>query len=234
MKRWSALLLTTLLATPVGAAQNAFFGWYGLSAGGSLGTLSSKLEKFSWSFLDQARLSHVPQQQFGDTANKLTENLVFVQFNYHFDDRLHVGLGYTHDWLDRFNENRAYEELGWRSHPADWGRFTTRTRLEQRVNSKYDHNAVGVRLRELIQWRHPLPGIPGIDFIANDEVFWYLNSSRWRSDGFTENRAFAGFELPLLAKTDLTIGYMNQFIRKGTSKKNQVNHILFVNFGLRF
>jgi len=234
MRKWITFVLTTVLAAPAGAAQNAFFGWYGLSAGGSLGTLSPRLEKFSWSFLNQARLSHVPQAQFADTANKLTENLVFVQFNYRFDDQLHVGLGYTHDWLDRFNENRAYEEIGWRSHPTDWGRFTTRTRLEQRVNSKLDSNNMGLRIRELLQWSHPLPGWPRVDFILNDEVMWYLNSSAWRSDGFAENRAFAGFGIPLAAKIRLTVGYLNQFVRKGTSKASQLNHALFVNVGFHF
>jgi len=215
-------------------ADNAFFGWYGLSAAGGFAALSSKLEKFSWSFLNQARLSHNPQPSFAGKANKLTEDLLFLQFNYHFDDQLHVGLGYTHDWLDRFNENRAYEEIGWRSPAFDWGRFTTRTRLEQRVNTKLASNNMGLRIRELLQWSHPLPGLPQVDLIVNDEVMWYLNSSSWRSDGFAENRAFAGLGIPLMAKTRLTVGYLNQFVRKGTAKTSQLNHALFVNLGLRF
>ncbi|HFD38452.1 MAG TPA: DUF2490 domain-containing protein, partial [Anaerolineae bacterium] len=234
VKRSLGLILLGLITLPALGADNAFFGWYGLSAGGSLAALSPRLEKFSWSFLNQARLSHTPQPLFAGKANKLTENLLFVQFNYHVNDQLHLGLGYTRDWLDHFNENRAYEEIGWRSHAADWGRLTTRTRLEQRVNDKLDSNDMGLRIRELLQWSHPVPGLPKVDFILNDEVMWYLNSSAWRSDGFAENRAFAGFGIPLAPKTRLTLGYLNQFVRKGTSKTSQLNHILFVNIGFHF
>lgn len=234
MKKWFAFLLTVMLAAPAGAAQKAFLGWYGLSAQGGFSWLSPRLEKFSWSFLNQARPSHLPQPQFGDSANKLTENLLFVQFNYHFNDQLHVGLGYTRDWLDRFNENRAYEEIGWRSEADSPGRWMTRTRLEQRVNDKLASNNLGVRIRELAQWNHSLPGLPKVDIVLSEEAMWYLNSSAWRSDGFTENRIFAGFEFPLAPVNRLTLGYMNQFIRKGTSKNHQLNHILFVNIGFHF
>lgn len=225
-KGLSLLLGGILFASNALATQKDFLGWYGLSAQGGFGALSPRLKNFSWSFLNQARL--------GDHHRDLKENLLFIQFNYHFNDQLHVGLGYTRDWLDRFNENRAYEEIGWRSKISDWGRWTTRTRLEQRVNDKLHSNNMGVRIRELVQWSHPLPGLPKVDFLLNDEVMWYLNSSAWRSDGFTENRAFAGFSLPLLDKTKLTLGYMNQFVRKGTSKNHLLHHILFVNIGFHF
>ncbi len=228
------LILGLGVAEGAGAAQNAFFGWYGLSAQGSFQTLSPALKKFSWSVLNQARLSHLAQEQYGGRANNLTENLLFVQFNYHFDRHFHAGLGYTRNWLDRFNENRAYQELGWRSLSHEWGRMTARTRLEERVNDKLHSNNMGVRLRQFFQWSHPLPGFPGLNFLLNDEVFWYLNSSSWRSDGFTENRVFAGLDIPLIAKTRLTVGYMNQFVRKGTSKDNLVDHILFTNIGFHF
>lgn len=216
------------------AADNAFMGWYGLSAKGKLGFLSPALKNFSWSILNQARFSHNRQPQFGNTSNKLTENLLFIQFNYHFNEQLHVGLGYTRDWLDHFNENRAYEEIGWHSKGAEWGKLTTRTRFEQRVNDNASNNNVGWRIRELAQWSHPIPGLPKVSVKVFDEAMWYLNSSTWRSDGFTENRAFGGISLPLSSLNELTIGYMNQFVHKGTSKQDQLNHILFVNLGFRF
>ncbi len=227
-------MLLLLVTGPVLAEQNAFFGWYGISARGRLDKLSPSLRNFEWSFLNQARLSHTPQPQFGGTSNKLTENLLFIQLNYYINDQLHLGLGYTRDWLDRFNENRAYEEIGWRVPRAEWGALTLRTRLEQRVNDKLDRDNVGVRLRELVQWSYPLPGLPRVNLILSDEVMWFLNSSSWRSDGFTENRAFAGLNLPLVAKTRLTLGYLNQFVRKGSSKDHLLNHVLFVNLGFQF
>lgn len=235
MKRhWVCLLLAMGLSSAVPAADNAFFGWYGLSAQGSLAPLSPALKNYSWSLLNQARFSHRPQEKFGNTHNKLTEYLLFIQFNYHFNEELHVGLGYTRDWLDRFNENRSYEEIGWRSVPADWGRLTTRTRLEQRVNDKINNRDVGWRVREFVQWSHPVPGLPALSVEVFDEVMWYLNSSVWRSDGFTENRAFAGVSFPVSPINRLTVGYLNQFVRKGTSKQDQLNHSLFVNLGFHF
>ncbi len=232
--RWFILICGFVLGHGVQAAQNAFFGWYGISATGRMGVISPALKNFSWSFLNQARLSHVPQKQFGNTANKLTENLLFVQFNYHFSDQLHIGLGYTRNWLDHFNENRAYEEIGWHSLAHEWGTFTVRTRLEQRVNDNLDANNTGVRLRQLVQWSHPLPVFPEVNLILNDEVMWYLNSSSFRNDGFSENRVFAGVDLPVIDKIRFTVGYMNQFVRKGTSRDNLVNHILFTNIGFHF
>lgn len=227
-------MLLLLVTGPVLAEQNAFFGWYGISARGRFDKLSPSLRNFEWSLLNQARLSHTPQPQFGGTSNRLTENLLFIQLNYYISEQLHIGLGYTRDWLDRFNENRAYEEIGWRAPRAEWGTLTLRTRLEQRVNDKLDRNNVGVRLRELVQWSHPFPGIPQVKLIVNNEVMWYLNSSSWRSDGLTENRAFAGISVPLVARTQLILGYMNQFVRQGSSKEHLLNHILFVNLDFQF
>ena len=229
------VLAISLTLPPAMAAQNAMVGWYGLSAAGSFGGLSPRLANFRWSVLHQARLSHPPQPQYDSKPHKLTEDLLFVQFDYRIDDRLHLGLGYTRDWLDRFNENRAYQEIGWHPLPSDTGHWFIRTRLEQRVHEKAARDAVGLRGRELIQWTHPVPGLGGVRFMVNDEVFWYLNSSVWRSDGFSENRAFAGLDIPLMSnKNRLTLGYMNQFVRKGTSKRHLINHILFVNLGTRF
>ncbi len=228
------LFLGLGLSHSVLAADNAFFGWYGLSAKGKLGFLSPSLKNFSWNVLNQARFSHNPQPQFGNTSNKLTENLLFIQFNYHINDQLHVGLGYTRDWLDTFNENRSYEEIGWHSKLADWGKLTTRTRFEQRVNDNAKNRNVGWRIREFVQWSHPIPGLPKVSLKIFDEVMWYLNSSTWRSDGFTENRAFAGISLPVSPSNDVTIGYLNQFVRKGTSKESQLNHALFFNLGFHF
>lgn len=226
--------LGMLTSSTAYAADNAFFGWYGVSAHGRLGKLSSSLENFSWSVLNQARFSHHAQEKFANTSNRLAEYLLFIQFNYHFNDQLHVGLGYTRDWLDTFNENRAYEEIGWQSEPFEWGRLMTRTRLEQRVHDNAKNRNVGWRVRELVQWSYPLPGLPRVSLVLNDEVMWYLNSSRWRSDGFAENRAFGGFNFRILPDTQLTLGYLNQFVRKETSKQSQLNHALFTNLDFSF
>lgn len=234
-KAWLGLGLgMTLLAGQALGADNAWFGWYGISARGRLDQVSPRLRNLEWSFLNQARLSHNPQPLFKDTANKLSESLLFIQFNYHLSDQFHVGLGYTHDWLDRFNENRPYEELGLRSPESAWGRLTSRTRLEQRVNEKATQDNVGVRLRELVDWSYPIPGLPKVSVRLYDELMWYLNSSTWRNDGFAENRAYGGLDFKLLPKLTLSLGYLNQYVRKGSSKTSQLNHALFTNIDVSF
>ncbi len=209
------------------AAKEQFFGWYSLTLAGTLEPLSPELQKFRWIIMDQSRL--------GSDSSLLRENLLFAQVGYQTTKHISLWLGYTHDWLTpsvgrAFSENRAYQEFRWDGDTVA-GLLTARTRFEQRIRNP--GGSVGARFRQFFQLSWPVPGLDRLRLVGSEEVFVYMNDSRWGNSGFTENRVYAGVNVRLNKQISADLGYLNQFVSKGNSS-DQVNHALFANINLHF
>jgi len=197
---------------PVGlAATNNMAGtWNSITLSGDFEKVSPNLKDFHWLILEQARTRD-------DSPNgmRFSENLLFGQVGYSINKNASVWLGYMHDWLHpldktAFQENRPYQDFLWKSSFDDL-KFTSRSRLEQRINETTGN--VGVRARQLFQVNYPLKFVDkDLSVYAGDEVLCYLNENTFGRTGFSENRAFGGLSYQLTKHLGADLGYLGQFI----------------------
>lgn len=220
-----------VIQAPVGLAKTSDMGgtWNSLTLSGSLDKISPDLKKFHWLVFDQART-----RDDSSDGMRLSENLLFGQIGYSLNQNASVWLGYTHNWLHpldkpAYQESRPYEDFLWNSSLDDL-KFTSRTRLEQRIRE--DTGNVGVRVRQMFQVNYPLKFIDkDLSVYAGDEVLCYLNENTFGRTGFSENRAFGGLSYQVTKHLGADLGYMGQFIDNKTAN-NVFTHN--VQFNLRY
>lgn len=212
-------LLLFLVATPALAETDNIFGtWTSLTLQGDFGFLSPEAKDFRWMIIDQARTRDDrdlnPARFPDDDSLRFSENLVWVQGGYNLTEHSSIWLGYTHDWIKQLNgghfqESRPYQDFLW---VRPFGDLTvmSRSRLEQRVG--INTGDVGVRIRQFVMLRHPVPYVKNLSVYAGDEVLAYLNENQFGPEGFSENRAFGGLAYQLTQHVGLMLGYMGQFI----------------------
>ena len=146
---------------------------------------------------------------------RFSENLLFAQLGYSLNEYASVWLGYVHDWihpLDKlsYHENRPYEDFLWNTAFGDL-KFTSRTRLEQRI--RQDTGNTAVRARQMLQLSHPLHFIhDDLSAYVGDEVLGYLNTNSFGPTGFSENRAFAGLAFQFTKQLGVDLGYLGQYV----------------------
>jgi hypothetical protein len=192
------------------ATANMAGNWDSVTLSGSLGDLTPTLHDFRWLIMDQSRLRNDGPQGF-----RYSENLLFSQIGYALNEQTSVWLGYAHDWihsLDKpsYQESRSYEDFLWNVPFGDL-KFTSRTRLEQRI--RQDTGDLGVRARQFLQLSHPLRFIHNnLSAYVNDEVFAYLNSNTFGPTGFSENRAAAGLAFQFIKQLGVDLGYLGQYV----------------------
>ncbi|MGY6274808.1 DUF2490 domain-containing protein [Methylomonas sp. MgM2] len=199
--------------------------WNSITLSGDFEKMSPKLKDFHWLILEQARTRD-------DSSNgmRLSENLLFGQAGYSINKNASVWLGYMHDWLhpldkQAFQENRPYQDFLWNSSFDDL-KFTSRTRLEQRIRE--DTGNVGVRARQLFQASYPLKFIDNdLRVYAGDEVLCYLNENTFGRTGFSENRAFGGLSYQLTKQLGADLGYLGQFIDNKTGNNTFTHNVQF-------
>lgn len=223
--RWLAftLLLAAVSAAAIAGTDNMAGTWDSLTLTGSFGFIAPKYQKFHWTLIDQGRWRDDSSQGF-----RLNENLVWLQFGYDLTPHASLWLGYTHDWLHplnkpSFHENRAYEDFLY-NHPAGPFTFTSRTRLEQRVNQS--SGDVGNRIRELVQLRYPFPFNPKLSIYAGDEALVYLNKNSFGPSGFSEDRAFGGLSYKFTKHVSADLGYLGQYIVVKPGDDNFTHNVL--------
>ena len=109
------VLSTLLIAQPVsgfGADVNNMFGvWGSITLRGNFNAISPKLEKFNWFIMNQTRT-----RDDSPEGSRFTENILFSQVGYRFNEHASLWLGYAHDWINPLDkpsieENRAYQDL---------------------------------------------------------------------------------------------------------------------------
>jgi hypothetical protein len=204
-------LLAIALAQPGQAATNNMAGnWDSVTLSGSLGDLSPTLRDFRWQIMNQGRWRDDSSKGF-----RFSENLLFAQLGYSLNEHASVWLGYVHDWihpLDKlsFRENRPYEDFLYNTAFGDW-KFTSRSRLEQRI--RQDTGNTGVRARQMLQLSHPLRFVhDDLSVYVGDEVLGYLNTNTFGPTGFSENRAFAGLAFQFTQQLGGDLGYLGQYV----------------------
>lgn len=214
------------------AATNDMGGtWSSLTLSGSLDKISPDLKSFHWLVMDQART-----RDDNPGGNRFTENLLFAQVGYDVTKNASIWVGYVHDWihpLDKpaYQESRPYEDFLWNSNFNDL-HFTARTRLEQRI--RQGTGDVGVRLRQLFQLSYPLAFIDdGLRVYAGEEMLGYVNNNSFGRTGFSENRAFGGFNYQITKQLGADLGYMGQYVYNKAGN-NLFTHNVQFNISYKF
>ncbi len=171
-----------------------------------------------WSF-------HLDTQGRFDTANGLLRNFqVRPGFEYAISPHWAIAAGYVqfNRYLAGQSTSRgAFQDILYRARIEDLP-FAMRWRWEELF---FDNGQWLVRTRLLAGVRVPLQGTPW-ELAFSDEIFLNLTNSNpnTRLNGFTQNRAYAGFGRPLTAWSRASLGYeLDTFV--GTAGVRNVHNI---------
>lgn len=201
--------------------------WGNVTARGNFGFVDSGLKQWRWWAEIQPRT-----REEGEDMDQL---LIRPGIGYALTDHSTVWIGYAHVVNfpaagDNIHEDRIWQQYMW-SGATPLGVFTSRTRFEQRWQS--NGGETGGRFRHMFRLSWPLPFYQPVSLVGWDEVFIHLNDTNWgASQGFDQNRGFAGVGYRVLPPVLVEIGYMNQYINKATV--DNMNHVLSFNLFLDF
>jgi len=228
------ILSTLLLAPPISgiaAGVNNMFGvWGSITLQGDFKAVSPKLEKFNWFIMNQTRT-----RDDSTKGSRFTENILFSQVGYKFNQHASLWLGYAHDWINPLDkpsleENRAYQDFIWKQSFGDY-KLISRTRMDERFLQ--GSNEAGYRPRQMLILKHPLPFLDGLSAYIGDEVLFYLTKNVFGKQGFSENRIFTGLTYQFPQHVRLDLGYMGQYVDT-KSGDNLFTHNLQANIGYKF
>ncbi len=226
------IIVCFLLVNPVTAFSESlnqdFQTWGNITALVSLGKADSKLKN--------VKLWLEGQGRFGEDSSQFSQGILRPGIGYYVKKNISLWLGYG--WIPNnppapsqdFDEHRIWQQLLW-TEQFDIGKFMSRTRLEQRFDDRGDD--VGWRFRQFFKFYQPIKYVPNLSWVLWDEVFVDINKTDWKStNGFDQNRVFAGlgYQINQHARTEL--GYINQYIRG--AQTDSMNHILSVNLFLSY
>lgn len=214
MKKSFILLVFSMIFASYGHAnpelQKAKL-WTAIDVKGSL------TEKFQYYLEPQLRL--ISRSQCFDEAN------LYVGVGYPLTPRMTFWIGNFFNTMNRVEDGnihqyRIWEQLSWNVVDSPFIKIESRTRLEQR---KLEYQTDwALRLREKLTFSFPLTS--HYSFIIYDEFFLNANNPYWVYHSLlNQNRAFAGFSIPLAKSAQLETGYLNQYVVGNTE---QLNHVL--------
>jgi len=233
-KLYRRIILIPLLAIPVSgfaAGVNNMFGFWGsVTLQGDFKALSPKLDKFNWLIMNQTRTRDDSPQ-----GSRFSENLLFAQVGYNFNEHASLWMGYTHDSLDPLDkpfaqENRSYQDFIWKQSFGDFN-FISRTRMDERFLE--GTNDAGYRPRQLLMVKYPMPFMDDLSAYVGDEIMFYVNKNVFGKQGFSENRIFSGLSYQITHQIGVDLGYMGQYIDT-KSGPNIFTHNLQANIGFKF
>lgn len=174
------------------------------------------------------------QPRFFDGGGEIGQVIARPAIGWKLSDRLSLFQGYAHAANPgMFNEERSFQQASWTPGTVAGGRFSTRTRFEQRWRS--DGSDVGFRLRNLFRWAHPLGRDPkrSVAALVSFEPFVILNDTDWGGRRrFDQLRSNAALEIPLRGRTTIEVGYLNQYVHR-LGQADQMNHIAQIVLSLR-
>jgi hypothetical protein len=151
------------------------------------------------------------------------------------DPSFQVWVGYG--WLPNLSperiENRLWQQLSYQGGKIDeQGAWLVRARLEQR-HIEYTAG-ISHRFRAMGRLSRLSPR-SGWGAVIWDEVFWNLNAAAGGpASGFDQNRIFLGPVVQLSSGTRLELGYLNNFVAKGSSASSAMTHVLLTSVNLDF
>ncbi|WP_342375282.1 DUF2490 domain-containing protein [Myxococcus stipitatus] len=197
--------------------------WYTVSAQGNIA------EPFAYYLEAQPRVS----EQDGRVIFRSAAGVRALQ-------DLSFWLGYA--WIPIWNwtEGQALRqgESRWFQQALFTPRFgelktTARARLEQRFLP--GTTEVSHRARLMLRGSYPLASEPRLSFIVWDEAFFHLNTVEGGPQrGFDMNRAFVGAGWKLGAHSSIEVGYLNAYVRRPSSRTDQLIHALAVSTPFNF
>lgn len=196
--------------------------WLGIDLSGGL------YDSQNWEY----DLNSQARYDFTNTEYQLTRNEIGL--GYQIYPTVSAWAGYT--WEVRnanlFQENRPWEQIIWDIAQQDNLHFSSRTRFEERKRT--DDPEWTERLRQRFTLSFPKAIAHTITPVLYDEIFFYVHNAPWtESEWFNQNRLFVGIEFPLLIHTSLQVGYINQFLWRTQTQRDELNHILWVNLNIK-
>ncbi len=221
-------LMPLALPTASAEVQEDFRLWGNVTARGNFGIIDSDLKRWRWWMEVQPRSR--------ESGKEMDQLLIRPGIGYALTDHSTVWIGYAHVTNypiignDEIEESRIWQQYQW-SGPTLLGKFTSRTRFEQRWQENGDDT--GGRFRQFFKFNWPFWFHPAASFVAWDEMFVHLNSTDWGArQGFDQNRGFAGLGYRWTPQILSEVGYLNQYIN--TANTDRMNHILSLNLFLDF
>ncbi len=155
--------------------------------------------------------------------------IVRPSINYRANETVTFTAGYSYikNYSDAFDaqENNVWEEVQLQ-HSSGQSKFKHRFRFEQRFIEQFAETALGVyekvdtdfsmRWRYRLTWSLPLFTIKNkkLSFTVFDEI-WFLTGKKVVPRDFNQNWFYVGVSYPILNKTSLSIGYMNDYGKIG-------------------
>ena len=176
------------------------------------------------------------QPRFGNGVSQLSQMMIRGAVGVKLSSTVSVFQGYANvrtPVTDRADtrENRSFQQINWSLGKPAGVALSSRTRLEQRWLSTGDD--MGWRLRQMVRAAVPVKQGSKVAVLAWVEGFVALNDTDWGArDGLDRLRSFAGLELPLMGKSTVEVGYLNQFVN-GANGRDQMDHVAAVNLMLR-
>lgn len=175
-----------------------------------------------------------------------SELRLFLRDHHSFDQNINrAAIGYlwfpnTTLWLgydyifkkpleDLIYEQRIWEQILYKKTFENKNTFINRSRLEQRK----EENQTGIawRFRQQFALEIPFNTKFPVTTVIYDELFFNLNRPVWVTPyTVDQNRVFLGIRFPFVPSTQLTVGYLNQYIWR--TQHDTMNHIFYVMMGV--
>lgn len=160
--------------------------------------------------------------RFSDRNDGLFHTEIGGIVTHKLSEHVEIGVGYRH--VSSHGRATADDEDRLRQHVVlTYGRITSRLRIEQTFHP--DGAEIGVRIRPLLRYNHPLRG--DAKLFVSHESFFLPNSTDWgQRAGYDRMRNIVGVSLPLAEDLSTEIGYLNQYRFARNGGRAQMDHIL--------
>ncbi|WP_246154536.1 DUF2490 domain-containing protein [Methylobacterium oryzihabitans] len=169
------------------------------------------------------------QPRVGDGLSRLDQLILRPAIGWKLDDRLSLYQGYARVESTplggrAFGEDRSFQQVNWEIGRIGRLKLSSRTRFEQRWQT--NGRDVGFRLREQVRAAYPLTDAKGsVSALGWVETFVALNDTDWGARaGFDRVRAFVGLEIPVVDRSTIELGYMNQTVN--APARVEMDHVL--------
>ncbi|WP_184059714.1 DUF2490 domain-containing protein [Sphingomonas aerophila] len=207
----SVLAATLLVATPACAQREDEQLWLQVNTNVTLN--------------DDVRLTLEQIARFSDRQDGLYQTEFGGLLSYRVIKGVELGFGYrkvgAHNGNTGENEDRLRQQV-----VASFGRVTTRFRVDERFYPI--GSGVGVRIRPLVRYNHPL-GRKGLALFVSHESFILPNSTNWgQRSGYERMRNLVGLVIPIGQQVSADVGYLNQFRPDRGGARAQMDHALSV------
>lgn len=172
---------------------------------------------------DGLRLTLEQIARFGEKTDGLYQTEFGGILGYRVAKGMELGFGYrkvgSHNGNTADDEDRLRQQV-----VGTFGRFTTRFRIDERFSP--DGPQVGLRIRPLVRYNHPL-GRKGLAAFVSHESFYLPNSTRWgQRRGYERMRNIVGVMVPIGRVVSADVGYLNQFRPGRGGSRGQMEHAL--------